>query len=794
MFRHYLKTSLRRIRQKPGNSLVTILCLAIGTVIFSFFVYVIDIDKFYEERLPGGGRTYRGCSFNEPALREWQENSYRLEADTIVRRYYAFSPEQLPYFNAPGVEAVICEYPDESHDMLFVGTDNVFKGYQKVKTKRVSQNYFAYNRLSLLYGDKVPHNNNEIVVSERLLSRLGITDPFSIEAFNLTLESNDTLNIVNVVKDDKWSRYSGIDVWVQLQTKCIYSTMGMQVRLILEKDADSDSVRQKLEQVSYQEHIQFSLDSNEYNYQEIHHPSFEGLKEQDVKKNLGQAGLRLASTLVLIMAVIVFLRNTILSFAQRRRSNLIRRCAGSRKSGLFAILLTDTLLVLTTALAVSIVIECLTAPLLSSIIFDGNDGDHNIYFNIIDVAQVSLLTYLTVLSVCLVACAVTVHMQVSSLKRDSFSNVRHLPRNILMSIEIGASAFAIATSLFLFSIFWEYTYMPLSWNQIRRTYRLDLNDGITASEKLALLQKIKSLESVESVIACEYGEGGYGAYLDKNKNLLGLFRADSQYFDFFNIPVEYLGNSDSGKKECYVMKSVFDRMLANGTDMNNIELTDFSDYFSPKSVASEMKVAGIFENVVGGFTYDIGFKDLIFVPEISESDMNYFFIRFRRGYSRQERFNAIRNAMDETVYGTTEMNLQIVCKDSIDSMLWKILLYAIAAFTCILLVILGVSSAINADTGSRQREVAIRKIHGAKARDIATMFVRPYLVMLAVPYVIVLAFGVSYIHSQNLSMMSNLILPALTALAILVLVMVLSIYWKVRSIMRTNPADVIKSE
>lgn len=118
------------------------------------------------------------------------------------------------------------------------------------------------------------------------------------------------------------------------------------------------------------------------------------------------------------------------------------------------------------------------------------------------------------------------------------------------------------------------------------------------------------------------------------------------------------------------------------------------------------------------------------------------------------------------------------------------LLFA-AALASLLMVILSVVSVISADTGARRKEVALRKVHGAKARDIARMFIRPYV------WVLVIAFCIGYPCFRMLPGLEDV--PLFTwrmplVLLITALVITLSTVWKLRKIMHANPADVIKSE
>ena len=108
---------------------------------------------------------------------------------------------------------------------------------------------------------------------------------------------------------------------------------------------------------------------------------------------------------------------------------------------------------------------------------------------------------------------------------------------------------------------------------------------------------------------------------------------------------------------------------------------------------------------------------------------------------------------------------------------------------CILLVILSVTSSISAETNVRRKEVALRKINGAKGRNIMALFIKPYCIILAVAFPIGILASLALLGHAGLY-----VWIAPVTLVAIALIVALSVWSKIRAIMRTNPADVIKSE
>lgn len=122
------------------------------------------------------------------------------------------------------------------------------------------------------------------------------------------------------------------------------------------------------------------------------------------------------------------------------------------------------------------------------------------------------------------------------------------------------------------------------------------------------------------------------------------------------------------------------------------------------------------------------------------------------------------------------------------------------AFAIIAMIInlLGIYSAITVDTAARRKEMAIRKINGAKAKDIAMLFARLYVIELAVAAAIVVP--LSYIlfsmiaESVYREHFNYGIVYYTCVLLIMVVFVALTVGMKVWQISHINPSQIVKSE
>ena len=124
-------------------------------------------------------------------------------------------------------------------------------------------------------------------------------------------------------------------------------------------------------------------------------------------------------------------------------------------------------------------------------------------------------------------------------------------------------------------------------------------------------------------------------------------------------------------------------------------------------------------------------------------------------------------------------------------------LLALVTLVAILIAVFGVYSIITLACRQRRKEIAIRKVHGARLRDILMMFVREYGTILAVSAAVAFAVGYIIMHGWLEQFVRRIAVgPQVYALILVgaVLLITLCIGSRVLSTARENPADVVKSE
>ena len=124
-------------------------------------------------------------------------------------------------------------------------------------------------------------------------------------------------------------------------------------------------------------------------------------------------------------------------------------------------------------------------------------------------------------------------------------------------------------------------------------------------------------------------------------------------------------------------------------------------------------------------------------------------------------------------------------------------LLLILCMTSILIALFGIWSQITLTCTERKREIAIRKAHGAKVRDILSIFAREYGVIFLVSSAVAFASGFIVMHRWLQQFYYQATISwwiYLSVLAFTVMVIVVTVLNRVLTTARENPADVIKSE
>ncbi len=761
MFIHYLKTAWRSICRSWIYSLLSVCCLAIGTAMFSMLFYGINYDDFFENRLPGHKRSRFVCMT--------MPGNHVNQQDRIYR-------SQLPYLDyktlldLPEIESVSVGGGMSAH-LSFADSVKVY-GMGPVKGVYVDGDYFKYWNLSLLYGDRVPQNENEIVVSESLLKRMGYDKDISqclvkTETYRIGRE----YQIVNVVRDDKWRRSFGYDVFFSAQDWKIQGFTFYDVDVVLKEGADVNDINDRLSVTL--------VDDGEGNRKILQLAGF----HENPGDRMEKLWLSMLSILVLLVAVTNYLKHLAMVLKQRNRANIIRYSLGARQSSLAFMLLAEVLIILLLSFAIAQYITILVCSWVNQTVYMGDR-----YFHLADLIWLNTLTTVCIALVGVVVCRIAVFGQNKVLRNRiaAYQRERKALKYIIMGIETSVAVMALASVLDI-AFTAPRPYNPLSRSETRRTFYVETEEGDSYTDnQQAFCNLVRRMPQVEDMVSSEYDwNGSHASQFNVQGRTEWLFEKgyDIRYFQFFNIPIEWLDptHPTSGY---LIDRLTYERYMKDSVDLSSISSTISNTVFP-------VHITGVYEHYMLGDPYetarDVG--GLFHYHPISEYHTN-FFVRFREGVSKTEAETLLRDAWKEVNPSSMEdVRIISIPKYTDDEYRFAALGFQIGGMVCILLVILSVTSSISAETNVRRKEVALRKINGAKGRNIMALFIRPYCIILAVAFPIGILASLALLGHAGLY-----VWIAPVTLVAIALIMALSVWGKIRAIMRTNPADVIKSE
>ena len=203
---------------------------------------------------------------------------------------------------------------------------------------------------------------------------------------------------------------------------------------------------------------------------------------------------------------------------------------------------------------------------------------------------------------------------------------------------------------------------------------------------------------------------------------------------------------------------------------------------------------------------DIDWRDLRNLSELGSHSPNPHYIIF----PKEGKYNKVKNDITELLREARPGNRNIppihnladewfTLMRMIEMMRSLCLMLVIVSILCI---VASVYSAIALESRGRQKEVALRKIHGAHTRDIILLFGKYYLRLLAISAVIVIVISSAVIATIQIvdgdiflsEDLTWLFFYLILAILIVVAITLLTISNKIWKVSKIQPAEVVKKE
>ena len=781
---------MNKIKTILGRAFPLALGLALSIVMIARICFDLSYDKFYEEA----------------------DRIYRIRTTSVlqgtVSEYFNVSGGVAPGFRqyVPGVE-------EATRTTFIVDSPNFTDSEgNTVSASRdillADTSFFHVFKRRILVGDPaeiltVPLN---AMVSESFAAKLGGIE----EAVGEVLYNYDMpqipMTVCGVFEDFPENGSLDIDVLVSMSSMPSISTENWlgndrysgYVRLAEGVDPDSldDAIRLMQEKNQPLEELEKEGTSIRYWL-----TPFERVHTSDPEVRNSMILLGIVSLLLLAISVLNYLLSTVSDAVRRSREFATRKCYGAEARNVYGILLREASLVMLAALAIAVLLLVAAGPFISNIMGVSLSA-MMVPLTWIVVAAVVVLV---LVSTALVPGWLYMKIPVTAALRNWSDSRRSWKHSLLVT--------QFTVNVFMFGMLLAITAQYSKVMSDDPGYDYDnvysvFTSGLPEETVRTCMTELSSVPGITDVQRCSNlpleGSSGNNIYLPGEErallNIADQYYGTSGFFDFFGIPIVE-GRAPAAPKEIAVSRSFVSEMArlagwADGAVGKQVLLSEHSaendDYFT---------ICGVYEDyLIGSFNNPDERPSIRFWAEAPNDYVYLHYLLIKTEDSMPDAAAAIENVVGSVVGGTRQIevisyeeqmrNLYSDNRKSRD-------IFIMGCIFSLLISIFGLVGYIASEANRRSKEIAIRKINGAKASDITAMFAADTLRMAAVAIIIgdillyVAASGYLTLFPERVSLSAWNFVAADLLLALLATASAAICSYRIS---RANPVESIKNE
>ena len=511
----------------------------------------------------------------------------------------------------------------------------------------------------------------------------------------------------------------------------------------------------------------------------------------------------LAGALILLAAIIGFLRMQIQLFWMRRRELSLRMVNGAKRGQLFPLLFTEVFIVVVLSVAVAMMMGIWTENFIYTR-FTGLTYDAE--FSIHGFATYGLYIGFGLLLICGLVIWLTL-MRICNAGQGLAANMRHsrshLFRNVMLGLQITICILFVCSTLTISD--WgdkmmQQRHLPTDLTPYKESLLLNLEPASTGAR--ALKQEIEHLPSLRKMVLhviwytsireLEENEEARAAFLGRTH--MRIYHAsDTSLIEFLQCKVNWFGKPVN-LDECLILDEGLYRKLREHDIADNDMLTvgSIAPYTLP--------IAGTFP----GLPYEEDVACILIHPDMADLCSEFVLIPEEGQYrTLMHEVDSVIRRMEPSVVKKMAQNFyeshsEVMMIDTMRQTGW--LLAAVSIVICAM----SIYSTIALDTRSRKKEVAIRKVNGAKSQDIYRLFGRLYFILVGIALVVALPVflmfhkifareffrGIANAPAQGISPIGLFVAGSLIVIAMIAAIVI----WNIRGIMRTNHSEIIAKE
>ncbi len=513
---------------------------------------------------------------------------------------------------------------------------------------------------------------------------------------------------------------------------------------------------------------------------------------------------RLVGSLVLLAAIIGFLRMQAQLFHMRRREMAIRTINGGKQHQLFTQLLTEA--------SITIIAAVVLAVFLGDWLTEYITTTQVSYLEVVGVYITPLWQASIPIGIVLIAaCAVMVWFTLRRLRkeRDGLAAAmrkshRHIFRNIMLGIQIAISIFFLCITLVLtqgIGAMLKPLNIPGDETPFKESvYLKPTNINIPLAEELSRLPEVEETALyIDKSYSPLVGYWENPEFLKKSgkRSYFPTRFVDSLFLSRYQVDVTWLkGNYD--RNDCILVQDELFGWLNECGLSPGGGLTVYKYGRGRKEIT--LPVAGTFKAMPYERSDYQGIMVVVPNPGPEEWAWGCTLLAKPGEYNNlMDKAEATFRRLEPEAFESYLHNFHVQLS-SVASLLIGVRSGGwIVALVSLLICIMSIYSTITLDTRARRKEMAIRKINGAKPRDIARIFARLYIVLIipalaiALPCVSIFADIIYMMDDYKNTKDLSPALPMLLGTLAVIITIVVIVSWQVRKIMRVNPTEIIEN-
>ena len=789
MLLHNLKVALRNILKYKVQTLGSILSLAIGMVTLAV------VHSFLQN--------FRMPSISHEA---YYDRVYTIRFDSIQKRQtddpINANGDIIRAIKANGGLRCIEQGP-YAHGLMSGGSAE-FTLSDKTKRKmqlepilieRHYPNFAGYR--SAITGEKIKVlDTHDAIISKKLSQQIfGDRNPVGTSVNLMKGDDNYQLRIVDVYQDLSLNEINGRPTALYF-SPCEFEDMDFdqyfarQLYVVLKEG----STPQQLEAEANGRLKPLGLKTNI-------RPLKEQLDEENASSATGCSITYLISSLILLAAIIGFMRMHAQLFWMRRREISLRITNGATRLQLFSMFATEVVMIVLMAYIMAVfmgawICDYLAMPQFAEIMFELGTISHLYLYSLVIGLVVIVLCLAVIWIVLSRICRCT--QTLDSGMRRSHNNWF---RNTMLCVQVIISMFFLGVTFCL--LCWagkmaEYNHIPDDERPYKQSLYMQTYD---AENSQRLRDKLIHLPQVERWIPYSWGYWKIDELAENEEFSKAVWQgdrivthycirntSDTSLLDFMKIKVNWKPKAD--KKKCILVnEELYKHMRQHRVAPNDMLTIDNDSY----------KIAGTFQSIpyVQNMKYDM-YTFIVIDPKFSYETNDYILVAKPGEYKEMEvAVDRTIQQLEPTVVAQMSTNLrnriafEMFMVEILQSIAWALAVVSLA------ICLISIFSTVMLDTETRKKEVAIRKVNGALTKDIAKLFGRTYMLIciIAMVFAVVAMLLFHVVLSQIFDMVEiNPVVPILMGVLVVAVFIVVIIAWQVHKTMKVDPSEILAKE